>query len=272
MRSPSVITCILFSALLCICKASEQIVTIPSKLMSRKFKASVVVPDSYDSSLKSYSVIYLLHGYGRDHKSWGTLVPLDKLSNKYQVIFVCPSGNRNSWYVDSPVKKNFLFATYITREVVHFIDSTWRTHATDKGRAVIGSSMGGHGALTITAQNPDLFIGAGSISGIVDLNDFPNEWEIDRVLGPWQTSKENWDSFSFIGMIDSLVKKERALVIECGTDDPVLAGNRKAHEKMLSLEIEHDYYERPGNHTQKYVKKVFEYHLLYFSRRLLEPR
>ncbi|MBD3320078.1 MAG: alpha/beta fold hydrolase [Chitinivibrionales bacterium] len=272
MNARIIIALLLAAAGLNSCAAAEKTIAVPSRAMNREFKTRIILPQTYSGSGKNYSVLYLLHGYGGDHTSWTRLVSLEELSSRYHLIFVCVNGDRNSWYIDSPVEENSLFSQYIACEVVSYIDSTYRTHAIKKGRALIGSSMGGHGALTILARYPDIFAGAASISGIVDLTDFPDEWELDRVLGPWKQNKERWHRFSFAGMIDSLHNTKCMIILDCGTGDPAVDGNRKAHQKLLSLGIRHHYCERPGKHTPRYVADAFEHHVITLGRKLLSAR
>jgi len=153
---------------LSIVNAEKKIVDIPSAIMNRSFKAYVITPSDYASG-RRYPVIYLLHGYSHNFASWSKIVPLENYADTFKLMFVCPDGDYNSWYLDSPVKQNSLFATYIAKEVVPFIDSNYHTIADAKARAIIGSSMGGHGAVTLLAMHPDVFCGSGSISGIMDL-------------------------------------------------------------------------------------------------------
>ena len=153
--------------------AERTVVSIPSKSMKKSFKAEIITPSEYVNVNGNFSTIYLLHGYSGDYTTWSRIVPLESYADAYHVIIVCPDGNFNSWYVNSPVRRDSRFETYVADEVVSFVDSAYRTWAEADGRAIIGTSMGGHGATTILARHPDKFCGAGSISGIMDLTDFP---------------------------------------------------------------------------------------------------
>jgi S-formylglutathione hydrolase FrmB len=51
------------------------------------------------------------------------------------------------------------------RELVPWIDATYRTIAARRGRAIAGVSMGGYGALSYAARHPDTFAAAASFSG-----------------------------------------------------------------------------------------------------------
>jgi S-formylglutathione hydrolase FrmB len=251
--------------------AEKIIVDIPSFCMNKNFKATVFLPNDYKTSQNYYSVIYLLHGYSGDYTTWSRIINLDQYSDKYFFIIVCPDGNFNSWYINSDIKKESNFETYIVKEVTSFIDSNYRSFKSPYGRALIGSSMGGHGALTLLAKHPDIFCGAGSISGILDITEFPYEWDMSQFLGEYSKNKEKWMQNSFYYILKKLYGLNKAIILDCGTSDFAINCNRKTHEKMLKLNIPHEYYERPGSHNPSYCQKVLEFHLLYFSRILLRP-
>jgi S-formylglutathione hydrolase FrmB len=251
--------------------AHRSVVQIPSACMNKNFNALVVTPEDYTTGDKRFSTIFLLHGYSGDCMTWSTVAPIDEYADKYRIIFVCPDGNYNSWYIDSPVRQDSKFESYIVSDVVPFVDQVFRTWANDRGRAIIGSSMGGHGAATILAKHCDLFCGAGSISGIMDLSEFPTQWDISAVLGRYRNNASLWKANSFLTLCEKLAGQNKALILDCGTADFALSGNRKTHEKLLAIGIPHDYCERPGSHTPEYIRRNIEFHVLYFSRILLPP-
>jgi S-formylglutathione hydrolase FrmB len=251
--------------------ADKITISIPSESMRSNFNATVVIPKEYHSYNNKYSVIYLLHGYSGNYSTWSQISPLKEYADTYRLIFVCPDGNFNSWYLNTPFAAKRQFETYISCEVIQFIDKNYRTWTAANGRAIIGSSMGGHGATTLCAKHPDLYCGAGSISGIMDLTEFPGEWDIAGVLGEYKKNAALWKSNSFFSLLEKLAGKNKAIIIDCGTSDFALAGNRKTHEKLLSLGIPHEYYERPGGHTAFYAQKALEIHVKYFSGILAKP-
>ena len=239
--------------------------------MKKNFKAFIITPSEYSGYENLFSTVYLLHGYSGDYQTWSRMVPLESFSDTYHLIIVCPDGDFNSWYMNSSVKQNSLFETFIVKEVVAFVDSAFRTWPEANGRAIIGTSMGGHGATTLLARHPDVYCGAGSISGIMDLTEFPREWDISTILGDCQDHSDLWKSNSFFMLCENLKGKNKGLILDCGVSDFALPGNRKTHEKLVSLGIPHDYCERPGSHSPIYVRDVAEYHFLYFSKKLLKP-
>jgi S-formylglutathione hydrolase FrmB len=182
-------------------------------------------------------------------------------ADSFSVILVCPDGSYNAWYLNSPIDKRSQYDTYFFRDVIPYIDKHYRTIPSGDARAIIGTSMGGHGALTMLARHPEMFFGAGSISGILDLTQFPREWDIARILGPYENNKLRWEQHSFVYMADSLQNKNKHISIDCGTNDFALPVNRAAHSKLVALNIPHEYLERPGSHSLAYMRQVLGYHI-----------
>ncbi|MDQ3845839.1 MAG: esterase family protein, partial [Bacteroidota bacterium] len=127
---------------------------IYSTAMQQKLNAAVVLPDSYKKSKTAYPVLYLLHGGQGSFRDWLTKTPdkflLHRLADQYNIIIVTPEGGPTSYYFDSPLDKTSQYETFISKEVIGKVDSTYRTIKDRKGRVIAGLSMGGHGAMYIT--------------------------------------------------------------------------------------------------------------------------
>jgi S-formylglutathione hydrolase FrmB len=248
-------------------KAAEiQFVTIPSQCMNRSIMAAVILPHEYAQTNKKYSAIYCLHGFRGNHTSWIRMAPIDSFAEEFKIIFICPDGF-NSWYVNSPMDSSLLFESFITGELISFIDKHYRTITLPGGRAIIGSSMGGYGAITLCAKHPDLYCGAGSISGIMDLSEFPREWHLAHVFGEYLRHQELWKEFAAIHVVGLLINKGKTLRIECGDRDFALTGNRTIHARLNELGIRHVYQEGPGMHDARFVRRVARDHILFFKKR-----
>lgn len=249
--------------------AKVQVVSVPSPCMDRSFQTTVVLPEGYDRTDQRYPAIYLLHGFGGNHQVWPRVAPIDSFADEFGIIFVCPEG-KNSWYINSPADTSVRFETFITSELIAFIDSRYRTHANAGMRAIVGASMGGHGAITLLARHQDLYCGAGSISGIMDLTEFPEEWQLPLVFGEYRTHQTVWREHSAMHLVPLLIHKEKALRFDCGNKDFALNGNRKIHARMNELGIRHDYIEGKGSHDARFVRRVARDHILFFAKRFSE--
>lgn len=250
---------------------------IPSVAMSKTYKAAVVLPNSYAKGKAVYPVLYLLHGAYGHFSDWLSNTPnkntVKSLADQYNIIIVMPEGETFSFYLNSPVNKGSQFETYITEEVIQKIDKTYRTVNDKKGRVIAGLSMGGHGALYLSAKHPDLFCAAGSMSGAVDMRTIlgrePNEQFlklIQPVFGDQSNNAELYAQNAVVEMIDKIKANKLALIIDCGVDDFLIEPNREFHRRLVYEKISHDYIERPGAHTWEYWDNALPYQLLFFSK------
>jgi S-formylglutathione hydrolase FrmB len=247
--------------------AQVDTIQVQSTSMSKSIKNVVITPDSYDTNTE-FPVVYLLHGAGGDYSSWIKQVPqLQQYANDHQMIIVCPDGGRTSWYWDSPIDEKMQYETYVSKELISAIDSRYKTIATGEGRAITGLSMGGHGAFFLAIKHQDVWGAAGSQSGGVDIRPFPNNWDMAKRLGEYSEYPENWEKNTVINMLHLLSGRQTKLkmIFECGTGDFFYDGNKRLHQKMLEMNIPHDYTERPGVHNWDYWRNSIKYQLLFFS-------
>jgi S-formylglutathione hydrolase FrmB len=240
-------------------------VAIYSNSMHKHIKAVIIKPDSYKLTNKKFPVVYLLHGYDGWYSNWIIRAPeLKNYTDTYQIIIVCPDGANSSWYFDSPVDKTYRYETHITTEVVGYIDKNYRTIADKKHRAITGLSMGGHGALFLALRHPSVFGAAGSMSGLADLKESKNRFEISKRIGDTITHAKYWHNLSVINLIENYKHTKLKIFFDCGNKDIFIEGNRRLHQKMLWLKIPHQYIERPGEHNWNYWRNAIPFQLLYF--------
>ena len=139
-----ILTILLFCASFGMKAARVDTLQVESPSMKKRIEVIVISPDLAEQ--KPCPVVYLLHGHGGNARTWLGIKPeLPEIADEKGFIFVCPYGE-NSWYWDSPLNKDVRFETFISSELVAFIDANYRTIADRKGRAITGLSMGGHGA------------------------------------------------------------------------------------------------------------------------------
>lgn len=193
---------------------------IPSAIMNKEYIAAVFLPASYGNNDKFYPVLYLLHGGFEHFDAWLSKTPnqmlLHDLADNLNIIIVMPEGELFSFYLDSPTNKESQFETYITKEVVTKIDTTYRTVKERKGRVISGASMGGFGAIYLAARNPKLFCAAGSMSGAMDLNmthykisleDVKRlKLQLEKTLGPEEEDIDFYFNHSPINMLLKIKK------------------------------------------------------------------
>ena len=246
-------------------------IQIQSSYLKKATKFVVIQPSikrsqgQQNNTQERYPVVYLLNGYGGDYGQWPITTPqLKKTADDLKIIFVCPDGGIGSWYFDSPIDSSIRYESYITKELVPYIDANFSTKANPKSRAITGLSMGGHGALYLAIRHSDVFGAAGSTSGGVDFRPFPNRWDIKKALGEYESNKERWYEYTVMRQVELLKNKQLAIIIDCGIDDFFMPMNRALHEKLLQLKIDHDYIERPGEHNHIYWGSSIDFQILFF--------
>ena len=132
-------------------------------------EVAVYTPPGYAEESTRYPVLYLLHGISGTYRDWtgggyqGLRVhdELDRLIGSGALppmIVVMPTAmNRyqGSFYLDSPVTGGW--ATFMTTELIEWVDDHLRTLPGAGGRGIAGHSMGGFGALALAMTHPDLY-------------------------------------------------------------------------------------------------------------------
>ena len=236
-----------------------------STCMKKKIKALVIKPDNY-ASAKELPVVYLLHGLFGSYKQLYQSIPgLATYADKYNMLIVCADGDPAGWYFDSPLDKAFQYETYISTEVVNWIDTHYKTIKNRKGRAITGASMGGHGAFYIAFKHQDVFGVAGSVSGCVDIRPYPAMLAIQARLGNYAQYPERWEQNTVINLTNLLTPNSLALIFDCGSEDMFFGINQKLHQKLLDMNIPHDYISRPGGHNWEYMTTALKYQMLFMS-------
>jgi len=243
---------------------------VPSKAMAKTIPVSIVLPKAYEENpAVPLPVLYLLHGAGDNNSTWLNATSISSLADQFGIIIVSPSSDI-SWYFDSPEIPSSKYETFISTELVTYIDSHYRTRANRLFRALLGNSMGGHGALFLGIRHKDLFATAVSISGGVDFRPFPKNWNLDKLLGNEKDHPDRWNDLTVLNQAKKLKDGDLAISIDVGVYDFFVEGNRALHRELLDQKVAHDYTERPGYHGWPYWANAIPYQMLYISNRFKE--
>lgn len=135
---------------------------------------TIYLPPDYYGSRERYATLYLLASHGNTGQSFLNWKPfseniIQKLDHLIRVgemppvIAVMPdcwTMVGGSQYLDSAIGN---YETYLIREIVPFIDASYRTRPEHRG--VLGHSSGGYGALVQAMRHPDVFRAAACHAG-----------------------------------------------------------------------------------------------------------
>lgn len=145
-------------------------VTMRTAALAQAPTVAVLLPHGYGTGNKRYPVIYLLHGASADHTQGIAVQQADFAAADQEVIVVMPDGGPAGWYSNpkqQAVPSNY--ETFHIDQLIPWIDQNYRTLGKDRSRGVVGSGMGGFGALKYAAKHPALFGAVASLSGFVSL-------------------------------------------------------------------------------------------------------
>jgi enterochelin esterase-like enzyme len=204
---------------------------------------------------------------------------LDALIKKGELppfILVQPDGSlrlpvgskealRGSFYVASPQSGDF--PKYILEEIIPHVDANYRTVAAKQGRALVGGSMGGYGALLLASIEPDAFtfvasscpmefdrgLAARKVPSPLEIKFLGNEQAelagkqsmeelvstIDMIVGT------EWDEYAMKHIIASRPEafKKTSLYLSCEANDEfgLETTTRIIHEAMVANGIPHEF-------------------------------
>lgn len=145
-----------------------------SKTLQRMRRMHVYTPPGYDRDNRRYPVLYLLHGGGDSDDSWPTVgragAILDNLLAKraaVPMLVVMPAGHVSREFQLSRGRLTMghdAFNDDLVKDVIPYVDQTYRSIADREHRAIAGLSMGGLQTLTISLDHPELFDDVGVFS------------------------------------------------------------------------------------------------------------
>jgi len=244
-------------------KAFAFTVNVRSESMNKDVPVTIVKPDCYRSG-EDFPVVYILHGHSGNNNSWNREGHMERLADKYDVLVVMPDGGWNSWYFDSPITPEYKYETFVSKELVDYVDENFKTLPEPSARAITGNSMGGHGAFYNAIRHQDVFGNVGSTSGGVDFRPWPSNWEIAKRLGSKEEYPENWEKNTVINMTDQ-IKPGLNIIFDCGTEDFFYQVNCNLHKKLDEAGILHVFNTGPGGHSWSYWFDNIEKHFIFFN-------
>lgn len=228
-------------------------------------------PPGYDSSRGArYPVLYLQHGAGEDERGWSQqgrmsfimdnliaekkavpmLVVMEKGYAQLKGETAPAGGGRPN--LNAMIKP---FETVVTKDLIPFIDTNYRTLADRDHRAIAGLSMGGFQSFNIGLSHLDLFSSIGGFSGAGGgfTGDFDPKTSNGGVMA-------NADEFN---------KKVKVLFLSIGTTEADMMQRtvRNYQKAIANAGIKTVFYESPGtsHEWQTWRRSLHEFAPLLFK-------
>ena len=260
--------CVAFSSFAQTGKVFDNL-SLQSEILHGERKYAVYLPPDYESSERSYPVLYLLHGGGDDQTGWiqfGEVLHIAdkaiKSGKSTAMIIVMPDANTGRrGYFNDP-KGDWNYEDFFFEELMPHVEKKYRIKGQKRYRAVAGLSMGGGGSFMYALHRPDLFSSAcplSSSTGPLNLED-ASRWLQRRSQREYtqEEVKSYFERHSAVELIKSMeVDKMKSVrwYIDCGDDDFLYEGNSLAHIEMRKKGVPHEFRIRDGGHTWTYWRE-----------------
>ena len=246
-------------------KVSDNLTMTSTKLkMERKY--AIYLPPDYETSQRSYPVLYLLHGAGDDQTGWVQFGEVLNIADECiksgiatSMIIVMPDANSGKRGYVNDVKGEWLYEDFFFSEFMPYIEKTYRIKAEKQYRAIAGLSMGGEGTFIYALHHPELFSSACPLSaatGPKNIKELKNYSLWQSVEGIKDAEKEEYfKRYSVLNLIENMPDNQKKAVrwyIDCGDDDFLYEGNCLVHIAMRQKEIPHEFRIRDGAHNWTY--------------------
>src|SRR5664280_1021809 len=207
--------------------------SMQSKILKMERKYAIYLPPDYETSQRSYPVLYLLHGSGDDQTGWvqfGEVLNITdeaiKSGTATAMIIVMPDANTGKRGYVNDVKGEWRYEDFFFQEFVPFIEKEYRIKAEKRYRAIAGLSMGGEGTFIYALHHPELFSTACPLSaatGPKNLDELKDYKLWQGVEGITDADKAAYfKKYSVLDLIQNMPDDQKKAVrwyIDCGDDD-----------------------------------------------------
>ena len=253
-----------------------------SDKLGKKVAYSIYLPEDYNTSQRTYPVLYLLHGYSDNETNWVQSGQVKTIADKaianetaVPMIIVMPDA-WDTWYVNqydgkAPYEDMFF------EELIPYMEKMYRIRSTKESRAIAGLSMGGYGSFLYSLHHPEMFSACAPLSAAVFDDNVMKARQSNshkdlyfRLFGP---ELEYWKKNSVLQILSESNENNLPRVryyIDCGDDDYLLEGNFQVHKLMQEKKIPHEFRVRDGGHSWSYwrsaLPEVLKFVSLSFSR------
>jgi enterochelin esterase-like enzyme len=253
--------------------------SVTSKLLKSERKFAIYLPPDYETSDRTYPVLYLLHGSGDNHTGWVQFGEVLTIADKAikegtstAMIIVMPDADTGRRGYFNDVKGDWPYEDFFFKELMPFVEKKYRIKGEKRYRAVAGLSMGGGGSFMYALHHPELFSSACPLSastGPLTIEDAKKNLVKNSPDIQDSTVANYFNRHSVVPQINNIKDDQKKAVrwyIDCGDDDFLYEGNSLVHIAMRKKEIPHEYRVRDGGHNWTYWRTALPEVLQFVSQ------
>jgi S-formylglutathione hydrolase len=237
----------------------------------------------YEPSSKAKGVIIWLSGLTCTQENFMIKAAALEYLNQKSLIVVCPDtsprglslkGEHDSWdfgsgasfYVNATTddyKNNYQMHDYISIELYDLLANKYNLQT---NTAIMGHSMGGHGALTMGLLHPEKFCSISAFAPIVAPTQCP--WGKKAFTGYLGNKSDEWMKYDSCQLLYSGKKHNKPILISYGTNDEFLkeqllinkfeiVANKMQQNIIINkcIGYDHSYY-----FISSFIKKHIDFH------------
>lgn len=240
--------------------------SMKSNILKSERKFAIYLPPDYDTSTRSYPVLYLLHGSGDDQTGWIQFGEVKRITDQAikegkatPMIVVMPDASAGQKGFHNDISGNWNYEDFFFQEFVPYVEKTYRIKGEKRFRAVSGLSSGGRASFIYALHHPEIFSSSAPLSAgirpfdIQGFKDYLSQKKSENFTE--EQINSYYEQHNTVWLVKNADAEKIASVrwyIDCGDDDFLYEGNSLVHMAMRKKEIPHEYRVRDGGHTWTY--------------------
>lgn len=228
-----------------------QDVVFHSTALNREMYYRVFLPTQITPG-QHLPVVYLLHGFGDDWRSWSNRSDVAAYAARGLILVMLDGGI--SYYMNSASRPANRYEDYVLHDLTTDVEARFPAIPARSGRAVIGISMGGFAALKFALARPDVFSFAAALSPPVDILHRPFRiqrwgewWRIRSIFGPRDSDARRIRDP--LALIQSASPTDMPYIyLGAGQREPLLGPIRSVDHQLSERGVAHEFHSQPGGH------------------------
>ena len=234
-----------------------QDVRFQSSALGREMPYRVFLPERVPEGVR-LPVVYLLHGRGPDYRDWSVNSDVSRYAvaggpAAEGLILVMPEG-RDSFYMNATGRPQDRYEDYLVRDLPADVEHRFPARGDRAGKAIVGMSMGGFGAVVQGLRHPESYAFVGGLSAAVDvperrfrLGRWGQGWLFRQIFGP-MGSAERAERDPFVLVKSADPAKAPYFYLTAGKDEPLLEPDQRFTEALRARGIASEFHAMPGGH------------------------
>jgi enterochelin esterase-like enzyme len=242
--------------------------SMTSSILKSDRKFAIYLPPDYETSQRSYPVLYLLHGMGDNQTGWvqfgEVLLIADReitAGRATPMIIVMPDASTGRMGYFNSIDGTWPYEDFFFNELIPHVEKVYRIKGEKRFRAIAGLSMGGGGSFMYALHHPEMFSSACPLSayiGPLSLKECKDNFLRENLNLPDTVIQSYYEQHNALSLINRMTREKIKSVrwfIDCGDDDFLYEGNSLVHIALRKKEIPHEFRIRDGNHTWSYWRQ-----------------